>query len=177
MILLQPENEYSGPEPGDYVPFPDPAYFAYVEKQYRDAGIVVPLVSNDNSLSGYFAPGELTNGTASANVDIYGYDTYPLLFDCAQPTQWGASALPTDFYAIHEKESPSTFNSIQEFQGGSFDPWGGKITQRVQTMGADGVMAGYGYDACAELLNMEFERVLYKNNYAARVSLMNGKCD
>jgi hypothetical protein len=47
VILLQPENEYSAgvlPVTGG---FPDPVYFAYVKQQYRNAGIVVPLINND----------------------------------------------------------------------------------------------------------------------------------
>ena len=40
IILFQPENEYS--QAVDGVRFPDPEYFALVEKQFRDAGIVVP---------------------------------------------------------------------------------------------------------------------------------------
>jgi beta-galactosidase GanA len=47
VILVQPENEYtgsSGPVTGG---FPDPDYFAYLKKQLRDAGIVVPFISND----------------------------------------------------------------------------------------------------------------------------------
>lgn len=46
IILLQPENEYSGAI-GAIPYFPDPTYYAYVEKQFRDAGIVVPFTSND----------------------------------------------------------------------------------------------------------------------------------
>ena len=48
IILLQPENEYTaGITSAPPVYFPDPVYMAYVEKQYRDAGIVVPLINND----------------------------------------------------------------------------------------------------------------------------------
>lgn len=45
VILFQPENEYSQAVEG--VVFPDPKYFGYVEQQFRDAGIVVPMISND----------------------------------------------------------------------------------------------------------------------------------
>lgn len=41
-------------------------------------------------------------------------------------------------------------------QGGSFDPWG-----------------GLGFDQCSVLLNMEFERVFYKNDFAAGAALLN----
>lgn len=70
MILYQPENEYSGACCG--VDFPDPDYFQYVIDQAHNAGIIVPLISNDAGTSGYNAP-----GTGKGSVDIYGHDDYP----------------------------------------------------------------------------------------------------
>jgi hypothetical protein len=84
-----------------------------------------------------------------------GHDSYPLGFDCAHPYTWPAGSLPTYFHASHEEESPSTFYSLDEFQGGSFDPWG-----------------GLNYAQCANLLNMEFERVFYKNDFASGAALL-----
>jgi hypothetical protein len=53
VILLQPENEYSGYTGNVTGGFPDPVYFAYVKKQYRDAGIIVPFISNDACKSAF----------------------------------------------------------------------------------------------------------------------------
>ncbi|MCJ1312607.1 hypothetical protein MMC25_006281 [Agyrium rufum] len=149
VILFQPENEYS--QATSNVKFPDPDYFAAVEQMFRDAGIVVPFVSNDAFPHGYFAP-----GTGLGAVDIYGFDGYPLGFDCANPTVWPAGAIPTYYLGLHQQQANSTPVTISEFQGGSFDPWGGK-----------------GFDACAQLLNNEFERVFYKNNYAIETTIFN----
>ncbi|RDL39958.1 Beta-galactosidase [Venustampulla echinocandica] len=156
VILAQPENEYTGASGQVTGGFPDPEFFAYVQKQLRDAGVVVPLISNDASPKGLFAPGKTTNGTAEANVDIYAHDGYPLGFDCAHPYTWPSGALPTNWHATHEDQSPATLYSIMEFQGGSFDPWG-----------------GLGFAQCSVLLNMEFERVFYKNNFASGATLLN----
>ena len=147
VILLQPENEYSQARTGTI--FPNQAYFQAVEDQYRDVGIVVPFVSNDAYPHGYFAP-----GTGEGAVDIYGHDGYPLGFDCANPYTWPDNAIPTFYHALHLQQSPSTPYTISEFQGGSFDPWGGS-----------------SFTKCAELLNQEFERVFYKNNYAVGVTI------
>jgi hypothetical protein len=147
---LQPENEYTY-STGGVSPFPDKNYFQAVEDQYRAAGIVVPFVSNDASPQGYFAP-----GTGNGSVDIYGHDSYPLGFDCSQPTVWPNNALPTTFLATHRTQSPSTPYTISEFQGGSFDPWGGQ-----------------GFAKCTQLVGPEFERVFFKNNYAATVAIFN----
>jgi hypothetical protein len=106
VILVQPENEYTGAVPGQK--FPDPVYFQHVLDQYRAAGIVVPFISNDASSSGHNAPGQ------PAAVDIYGHDGYPLGFDCANPSVWPPRKLPTNWAAIHQQQSPNTPYSIVE---------------------------------------------------------------
>jgi hypothetical protein len=149
IILVQPENEYTGAT-SDVQPFPDPVYMQYVEDQLRNAGIIVPLISNDASPQGHNAPGQ------PAAVDIYGHDGYPVGFDCANPTVWPDGKLPTNWRALHLQQSPTTPYSIVEFQGGSFDPWGGP-----------------GWDKCSVLVGSEFERVFYKNLYGFGMTVFN----
>ena len=149
VILLQPENEYSNGAPGTI--FPNHEYFAYVEQQYRNASIVVPFISNDASPNGYLAP-----GTGAGAVDIYGHDAYPLGFDCANPYTWPDDALPTYFRTLHLEQSPTTPYALVEFQGGSFDPWGGST-----------------FAKCETLLNEQFERVFYKNDFSFGVTIFN----
>ncbi|KUI57656.1 putative beta-galactosidase A [Cytospora mali] len=148
VILVQVENEYTIAVDG--VVFPNGYYMLYIEDQLRNAGIVVPLINNDASPDGHDLPGTL------GGVDIYGHDGYPLGFDCANPSSWPSGALPTYYRETHLEQSPATPYLIPEFQGGSFDPPG-----------------GVGFEKCAALLNMEFERVFYKNNYAAGITILN----
>ncbi|KAI9871392.1 MAG: hypothetical protein M1830_002959 [Pleopsidium flavum] len=149
VILVQPENEYTFATAGTV--FPNAAYFQAVEDQLRATGIVVPFVSNDAGPLGLFAPG---NGTGE--VQIYGHDSYPLGFDCANPYNWPAGALPTSFHTLHLQQSPTTPYTISEFQGGSFDPWGGS-----------------SFAKCAVLLNEQFERVFFKNDYSVAIAILN----
>ncbi|KAH3918288.1 beta-galactosidase [Parastagonospora nodorum] len=149
IILVQPENEYTQATSA-IQPFPDPVYMEYIYKQIRDAGIVVPLISNDASAKGNNAPGK------PAPVDIYGHDGYPLGFDCANPEVWPDNNLPTNWNQLHQQQSPSTPYSIIEFQAGSFDPWGGP-----------------GFDKCYTLVGAAFERVFYKNLYSFGVTILN----
>ncbi|RDA85109.1 hypothetical protein CP532_2035 [Ophiocordyceps camponoti-leonardi (nom. inval.)] len=146
VVLFQPENEYSY---GKNIPFPNGNYMQYVIDQARKAGIVVPMINNDIGPVGYYAPG---SGTGA--MDIYGHDDYPLGFDCANPSNWPFYGFHTDRHLLHEMYSPNTPFSLVEFQGGSYDPWGGN-----------------GLDQCAALINNEFERVYYKNNIAAGVRI------
>ncbi|XHG07123.1 hypothetical protein AWENTII_010281 [Aspergillus wentii] len=150
VILYQPENEYTGACCG-YDDFPDGGYMQYVMDQARKAGIVVPMISNDASPKGTNVP-----GSGEGAVDIYGHDSYPLGFDCANPTVWPDGSLPTNFRDLHLQQSPSTPYSLIEFQAGAYDPWGGP-----------------GFDACAGLVNHEFERVFYKNDFSFGVAILN----
>lgn len=108
VILWQPENEYTGACCG-YEDFPDAAYMQYVEDQARNAGIVVPLISNDASPEGHDVP-----GSGEGAVDIYGHDSYPLGFDCANPSTWPSGELPTNFRQLHLEQSPATPYSLVE---------------------------------------------------------------
>ncbi|KAL7275683.1 hypothetical protein RUND412_001370 [Rhizina undulata] len=150
VILLQPENEFSIGEP--YIPWPQSEYMQILQDEFRAAGIVVPLISND-VWGGY---GNYVPGSGEGEVDIYGYDGYPLGFDCANPYTWGAWKIPTWYWRDHEDSAPKALNAVMEFQGGAFDPWGGP-----------------GYEACSILLNNEFERVFYKNMMAMSTTILN----
>lgn len=147
IILVQPENEYS-------TTLIEPSYMQDVENFYRDAGIVVPFINNDGLNYGNFAP-----GTGLGAVDIYGHDSYPLGYTCANPYVWQGLAnqyFPTDWYAVHLEQSPLTPYAIAEFEGGTLDGWG-----------------GVGFDMCNDMLNEEFERVFYKNDYSFGVKIIN----
>ncbi len=78
VILFQPENEFTS-SAGDSA-FPNATnkeYMQTVEDLFRSAGIVVPLVNNDNGDGGTFTP-----GSGTGEVDIYGIDAYPMSGHC-----------------------------------------------------------------------------------------------
>lgn len=78
VILMQPENEYTTwPGVTDFPSQMNREYMSYVEQQFRDAGVTVPFIDNDNEVGGYFAP-----GTGLGAVDLYGIDSYPMRYDC-----------------------------------------------------------------------------------------------
>ncbi|OTB03952.1 glycoside hydrolase family 35 protein [Hypoxylon sp. CI-4A] len=148
VIVYQPENEYSI---GASIPFPSGRYMQYVEDQARDAGIIVPTISNDAAPLGNNVP-----GSGLGEVDIYGHDAYPVQFNCANPSTWPPLALSGIYHQTHQLQSPSTPFSLIEFQGGAYDPWGGP-----------------GFNNCAAFINHEFERVFFKNNFAAGATIHN----
>ncbi|KAI1156026.1 glycoside hydrolase family 35 protein [Nemania diffusa] len=151
VVLLQVENEYVCTYGAPWVEFPDVSYISDVNQQYRDAGVVVPLVNNEASIIGLFTPGK------PGGPDIYGHDGYPFGFDCADPeSNWTPGRLPTDWSQLHLEQSPNTPYAIPEFQGGAIDSWGGS-----------------GLEGCAVLANHEFERIFYKNNFGFGIRLFN----
>ena len=135
VIMVQPENEYTTWPGAD--PFPEQQnreVMAFTENQLRDAGIVVPLMVNDNENAGYFAP-----GSGLGAVDLYGIDSYPMRYDCNTPLSCFTEPqlMPTgaDYYIwptirfnqtwqiSHQINSPTTPFAIAEFQGGSGTGW------------------------------------------------------
>ena len=69
VILYQPENEYTNGANGYHVP--DGEYMQHVIDQARKAGIIVPMISNDQAPRGSNVP-----GSGVGAVDIYGHDAY-----------------------------------------------------------------------------------------------------
>ncbi|KAI0033132.1 glycoside hydrolase family 35 protein [Vararia minispora EC-137] len=140
VIAVQIDNEYS--QNSRTAP-----YFQALEDVYHNSSIVVPLTYND--------PGEgknFVNGTGA--VDIYGFDSYPQLFDCSNPDKW--NPVPTNWHDYHEGTNPSQPLYFPEFQGGAFDAWGPTAP---------------GYPNCRVLTGADFVSVFYKALWAANVKL------
>ncbi|MEN3308257.1 MAG: hypothetical protein V7603_4459 [Micromonosporaceae bacterium] len=132
VILYQIENEYGTNT--------DAAYMAHTEELVRGHGIAVPFTHNH-------CCGSATWATGTGAVDIPGQDSYPQGFNCASPTRWNpAGGLPR-----FRDDAPIY---TPEFQGGSFDPWGGP-----------------GYENCRQLTGADFEKVFYKNNIAVGATM------
>lgn len=138
VIAAQVENEIYDSNTAD-----GQNYMAALERQMRADGITVPLTGNDNS--------SFVTGTGA--VQLPGFDSYPLGFNCSSPTTWPGQVPDEMGYHLSNPGSPLFF---PEFQGGSFDPWGGA-----------------GYDNCRQLTNSQFEKVYYDNNIAAGSTMMN----
>jgi beta-galactosidase GanA len=130
VILYQVENELFDSEPATN------DYMADLEAKAHADGINVPLTGNSSDTF------EGTNG----NQQIPGYDSYPLGFNCANPSGFGN---PPTFSA-----EPGVPLMLPEFQGGSYDSWGGS-----------------GYANCYALTGPDFENVFYKSNLADGVTI------
>ncbi|CAL1711293.1 unnamed protein product [Somion occarium] len=145
VIAVQSENEFfqsSASNPGRSESMQE------IEDTLRANGVTkVPLTHNDAQPNGRFAQG-------LGAVDLYMWDAYPQGFLCSNPTSWPEVNANLD--TAHQAFVPDQPWASGEFQGGSFDPWGGS-----------------GYDQCFLLTNEQFASVQYKNNYAAQTTYLN----
>jgi beta-galactosidase GanA len=128
VIACQVENEfYDNSSVGQQ-------YMQDLENKMRSDGITVPLTGNHNA----------TFLTGLGATDIPGFDSYPQGFDASNPLHW--SPVPEWLESAHQSLPPDKPLYFPEFQGGSFDPWGGP-----------------GYAACYTLTGPDFENVFYKS--------------
>ncbi len=132
VIAYQVENEFYDGSPAGR------QYMTHLEGKARADGITVPLTGNNNG----------TFNSGDGALDIDGADSYPQGFNCSSPTVW--HGLP-DISYDHVAGKPLY---TAEFQGGSFDPWGGP-----------------GYDKCRQLTGPDFESVFYKHNIAVGATM------
>ncbi|KAF9445456.1 glycoside hydrolase family 35 protein [Macrolepiota fuliginosa MF-IS2] len=147
VIAIQSENEYATTAQ-QHIPGLD-EHMQDIIDTLRNNGITkIPTIHNDKNPSGQYAMKGL------GKVDLYGWDGYPLGFDCDKPTQW--NELSTQADTSHQTWNPAEPLALFEWQGGAFSYW-----------------SGPGYDDCYLLINEQFANVYYKNNYAAEAALQN----
>jgi len=133
VVAYQIENEYTGQGSAA------DQYMADLEQQARTDGVDVPFTFNQ-------CCGAQTYTSGLGAVNISGTDNYPLGFDCADTSSFGQ---PYGYPSY-----PGMPVYLPEFQGGSFDGWGGT-----------------GYDNCYTMTGPDFENVYYKNNIAQGVTM------
>lgn len=148
-IVYQIENEYGeqwdrsgGKTAQDRVPNEYAGrYMAALEDTARENGIDIPLIHNDPNMntkawSKDFAP------NATGNVDVAGLDSYPSCWSCNLEECTGTNgkyvAYQTINYYDHFIETSNTQpRFMPEFQGGSYNPWGGPEGGCPGDIGAD----------------------------------------
>ncbi|XP_014560284.1 glycoside hydrolase family 35 protein [Bipolaris victoriae FI3] len=143
-LVYQIENEYGEQWQNRDKKIPNPSaanYMQALEDMSRAHGIDVPLIHNDpnmntRSWSKDYAPG------AVGNVDVAGLDSYPSCWSCNLDECTGTNgeyvAYQTINYYDHFKEvSPTQPSFFPEFQGGSYNPWGGPEGGCPGDIGAD----------------------------------------
>ncbi|KAF1978168.1 hypothetical protein BU23DRAFT_525879 [Bimuria novae-zelandiae CBS 107.79] len=143
-IVYQIENEYGQQWRNVNQRIPNAAagrYMQALEDTARENGIDVPLIHNDPNLntkswSEDFAP------NATGNVDVAGVDSYPSCWSCNLDECTGTNGQYVAYQVINyydhfEGVSPTQPSFFPEFQGGSYNPWGGPEGGCPSDIGAD----------------------------------------
>ncbi|KAK8104323.1 uncharacterized protein PG998_011356 [Apiospora kogelbergensis] len=130
-------------------------YMQLLEETARESGIDVPLTHNAPNMNGYSWSKDFSNATG--NVDVVGLDSYPSCWSCNLSECTGTNgkyvAYQTiNYYDYFTVQSPTQPNFMPEFQGGSYNPWGGPR------------------GGCPADIGVDFANLFYRNLIYQRVS-------
>ncbi|KAF2970435.1 hypothetical protein GQX73_g3105 [Xylaria multiplex] len=103
-------------------------YMELLQETARENGIDVPLTHNAPNMFGYSWSNDFSD--ARGNVDVVGLDSYPSCWSCnlseCTSTNGEYVAFKTqNYYDYFSVQSPTQPSFMPEFQGGSYNPWGG----------------------------------------------------
>ncbi|KAJ7935677.1 glycoside hydrolase family 35 protein [Mycena leptocephala] len=153
ILLTQIENEICCQRNSDgSLDTPIVDYMVDLQENARDHGVVIPIITNapnmnTRSWSTDYLPGP-------GEQDIYGLDSYPLCWSCnlAECGSGSASVAYADHFDIVSPTQPSF---MPEFQGGSYNPWGGP------------------QGGCPGNIGPNFVSMYYRHLVAERVTMIN----
>ncbi|KAI1363862.1 glycoside hydrolase superfamily [Xylaria arbuscula] len=134
---------------------PAQEYMELLKQNARENGIDVPLTHNAPNMNGYSWSTDFSD--ALGNVDVVGLDSYPSCWSCNLSECTGTNgeyvAYQTqNYYDYFTVQSPTQPNFMPEFQGGSYNPWGGP------------------QGGCPEDIGADFANLFYRNLIYQRVS-------
>lgn len=143
VILYQVENELAGQWSDIPDRIPDPSidnYMQLLEDGARDSGIDIPLTHNAPNMNAFSWSKDFSNVTG--NVDVVGLDSYPSCWSCNLSECTGTNGeyvayQTANYYDYFTVQSPTQPNFMPEFQGGSYNPWGGPEGGCPGDIGAD----------------------------------------
>ncbi|OQE17633.1 hypothetical protein PENSTE_c020G02978 [Penicillium steckii] len=160
-MVYQIENEYGNQWEGsavDRVPNETAIhYMELLEANARANGIVIPLTSNDPNMNTHSWGSDWSD--EGGNVDVAGVDSYPSCWTCdlSQCTSTNGEYVAfsvMNYFDYFEESSPTMPSFMPEFQGGSYNPWGGPE------------------GGCAENSDADFANLFYRWNIGQRVTAM-----
>ncbi|KAI1078989.1 beta-galactosidase B [Whalleya microplaca] len=158
VIIFQIENELGEQwldvaNKTDNIPVQE--YMQLLGDNARENGIDVPLSYNAPNMNGYSWSKDFSNATG--NVDVVGLDSYPSCWSCnlseCTSTNGEYKAYQVqNYYDYFTVQSPTQPNFMVQFQGGSYNPWGGPE------------------GGCPDDIGPDFANMFYRNLIYQRVS-------
>jgi beta-galactosidase GanA len=159
-LVYQIENEYGEQWTDRVKKIPnEPAgrYMEALEITARENGISIPLIHNDPNMNTKSWSKDYAPANATGNVDVAGVDSYPSCWSCNLDECTGTNGEYVAYQVINyfdyfTQYSPTQPSFFPEFQGGSYNPWGGPEGGCPGDIGAD------------------FANLFYRNLISQRVS-------
>ncbi|KAF4121682.1 Beta-galactosidase, domain 2 [Geosmithia morbida] len=167
VIMFQIENELAGQWKDIDNRIVDPTiadYMQLLEDSARNNGIDVPLSHNNPNMNSYSWSEDFSNATG--NVDVVGLDSYPSCWSCNISECLAAngeyvSYKTVEYFDYFLEQSPTQPNFMPEFQGGSYNPWGGPE-------------GGCPTDIGPEFANMFYRNLIYQRVTAISLYMLFG---
>ncbi|KAI7968004.1 hypothetical protein EIK77_007759 [Talaromyces pinophilus] len=162
VITYQIENEFGDQwtgSPSLRVEYePAAKYMELLEANARQNGIDIPLIANEPNMRAISWGKDWSN--SSANVDVVGLDSYPSCWSCDLSVCTGTNGEyiayeVVDYYDYFQETQPTMPSFLAEFQGGSFNPWGGPV------------------GGCPGDIGPDFANLFYRWNIGQRVTAIN----
>ncbi|KAI5782401.1 glycoside hydrolase family 35 protein [Peziza echinospora] len=162
VLLYQLENEYGEQWLGDpALKVPNRAgieHMQLLEKSARESGVDVPLFHNNPNM--WSRSWSKDYSSVGGELDMYGIDHYPECWSCNYDECTGVNSgykpfTVYEYYSHFQAISPSQPSFMPEFQGGSYNPWGGP------------------QGGCRNNSGPDFVNVFYRHNIASRVTAIN----
>ena len=158
-LAYQIENEYGYQWTNATAKTPNAtgiAYMELLEANARENGITIPLTHNNPNMNSKSWSMDYGAGVGG-DVDIYGLDSYPACWSCnlAECTSTNGPYVPFEieyYYEHFQQVSPTQPSFMPEFQGGSYNPWGGP------------------QGGCLNNSNQDFANLYYRHNIGEKVT-------
>lgn len=163
VILYQLENEYG--QQWEDVSAREPNrtaihYMELLEESTRRSGIDMPTIANNPNFNTKSWSDDYDINSEGGNTDLYSLDHYPSCWSCVLETCASVNGFPApfttfDYYTNFQETAPTHPSFLGEFQGGSYNPWGGP------------------QGGCRENTGPEWANIYYRHNVGNKVTAVN----
>ena len=151
VILFQVENEHGEQWTDVDARTPNETainYMELLESVARQSGINIPTLANNPNLDSKSWSLDYDIHHVGGDADMYGLDNYPSCWSCRLSDCTSVNGFPPpfttfDYYTNFQEIAPTQPSILAEFQGGSYNPWGGPQGGCGSTTGPDWVNVFY----------------------------------